>query len=116
MDPEFEGASVAVGRLTTQNKAEGFQDKARRVVFQYVMSQLDKSDPPIDFTVDGVYVVWFSKTLKNWKALVSTTLPDQMYYEVTYDGENKRVYLDAYKKHNNVTVLDDDFENGTFEG
>ena len=27
-----------------------------------------------------------------------TTLPDDMYYEVAYNGDKKEVYLDAYKK------------------
>jgi hypothetical protein len=36
----------------------------------------------------------------------STTLPDGMYYEVTYNGEMKETYLDAYKKFNNILVSD----------
>jgi len=55
--------------------------------------------------LDDVYVVWACKTLQNWKCLVSTTLPDGMYYEVTYDGDNRRAYLDAYKKFDNQTVI-----------
>ncbi len=51
-----------------------------------------------------VYVVWWSKTLQNWKALVSTTLPDGMYYEVTHNGDAGETYLDAYKKFDNVVV------------
>lgn len=35
----------------------------------------------------GNIVVWFSKTLQNWKALVSTNVSDGMYYEVTYNGD-----------------------------
>jgi hypothetical protein len=53
-----------------------------------------------------VYVVWFCKTLQNWKALVSTTLKDNMYYEVTYDGDGQRAYLDAYQKVHNLVVND----------
>lgn len=79
-------------------------EKAQRLVTDYVESHFDKSDPEIpDF---GVYIVWFSKTLQNWKALLSTTLPDQMYYEVTYNGDAKEAYIDAYKKFNNVKVAD----------
>lgn len=59
--------------------------------------------------MDNVFVVWFCKTLQNWKALVSTTIPDGMYYEVTYNGDKKEVYLDAYKKFENrkITELPD---------
>ena len=42
--------------------------------------------------------------MQNWKALVSTTLPDGMYYEVTYNGDKKEVYLDAYKKFENQEI------------
>lgn len=85
-----------------------YQDQARTHVFQYATSHLDKSDDTSAFTPDNVYVVWFSKTLRNWKALVSTTLHDGMYYEVTHDGENRRTYLDAYKKFDNVSIPDEE--------
>lgn len=53
-----------------------------------------------------VKLVWFCKTLQNWKAMVITTLEDQMYYEVTYDGDKKQTYLDAYRKLRNVCIPD----------
>ena len=49
-------------------------------------------------TDKDVYVVWLSKTLQNGKAMLSTTRPDGMYYEVTYNGDKKELYVDAYKK------------------
>jgi hypothetical protein len=80
-----------------------FMDKAKKIVRDYVNEHLDKSDTPVEFEV---YVVWFSKTLKNWKGLLSTTLPDQMYYEVTYNGHDCETYLDAYKKLENRRIPD----------
>jgi hypothetical protein len=82
-----------------------FQVKAKSIVHHYVQARLDKSDPPVDF---DVYVVWFAKVLQNWKVLISTTLPDGMYYEVTYNGDKGETYLDAYKKVDNVVIRDDD--------
>jgi hypothetical protein len=82
------------------------QNKAKKIVFGYVKSHLEKTDTHITFAEDEVYIVWFSKTLQNWKALLSTTLPDGMYYELTYDGDAEQVYLDAYKKFDNVTIPD----------
>lgn len=82
---------------------ESYQQRARRTVFLYVEKRFDKSDPPVSFSIDDVYVVWFCKTLQNWKALLSTTLPDQMYYEVTCNGDTSEIYLDAYRKTENVT-------------
>lgn len=81
------------------------QEKARRIVHEYAKSHLDISDrATLDF--DDVYVVWFSKTLQNWKALVGTELHDGMYYEVTYNGDKGETYLDAYKKFQNVCIPD----------
>lgn len=77
---------------------------ARTVVFEYVKTQFDKSDPPPEFTIDDVYVVWFAKTLQNWKACLSTNLPDRMYYELTYNGDMDSLYIDAYVKINNREI------------
>ena len=84
------------------------QGRARQLVFEYVKARLEKTDRHVTFAEDEVYVVWFSKTLQNWKALVSTTLPDGMYYEVTYNGGKRETYIDAYKKFDNVCVPDID--------
>jgi hypothetical protein len=83
-----------------------YQLIAKTVVLEYVRAHLDKSDAPILVSLDEVFVVWFSKTLQNWKALVSTTLPDQKYYEVTYNGNKDELYLDVYVKLENRTVED----------
>ena len=82
---------------------EPYMDKARRLVRTYIEARLDKSDPTPEFEV---YLVWFAKTLQNWKCLVSSTLPDGMYYEVTYNGDKQETYIDAYKKVENVCVVD----------
>jgi hypothetical protein len=80
------------------------QDMARALVYAYVKERLEKTDAHVTFGPNEVYVVWFSKTLQNWKALISTTLPDGMYYELTYDGDKAMVYLDAYKKFDNTAI------------
>lgn len=69
----------------------------------YANEHIDKTDN-VQITLNDVYIVWFCKTLQNWKALLSTTLPDGMYYEVTYNGDKKEVYLDAYKKFENRKI------------
>ena len=79
------------------------QEKAKQIVFNYVKNHIDKTDN-IKFTLDDVYVVWFCKTLQNWKALISTTLPDGIYYEVTHNGDTNETYVDIYKKWENFTV------------
>lgn len=70
-------------------------------VKNYANNHLDKSDN-IQISIDDVFVVWSCKTLQNHKALLSTTLHDGMYYELTFNGDKKELYLDAYKKFENV--------------
>lgn len=79
--------------------------KAKRLVIDYFNSRVEKTDNVI-LTEKDVYIVWFSKTLQNWKALVSTTISDGMYYEVTYNGDKKETYLDVYKKWENKRIPD----------
>lgn len=42
------------------------QEKARRIVMDYFNAHVDKTDKK-QITMDDVFVVWFSKTLQNWK-------------------------------------------------
>lgn len=69
----------------------------------YFNKHADKADN-IQITKDDVFVVWSCKTLQNNKALVSTTISDGMYYEITHNGDKKETYVDVYKKWDNCTV------------
>ena len=80
---------------------EIFIQLCKDTVREYVKAHLDITDGNIDF---NVYIVWYCKALQNWKALVSTTLTDGMYYELTYNGDKEEMYLDAYKKFENKCI------------
>lgn len=80
---------------------QNFIDKSKAVVLDYVNNRLDKTDN-VKIGEDDVFVVWSCKTLQNNKALLSTTLSDGMYYELTFNGDKSEIYLDAYKKWENV--------------
>ena len=83
--------------------SQKFIDKCKEIVVNYTNDHLDKSDNK-EVSIDDVFVVWNCKTLQNNKALLSTTLFDGMYYECTYNGDKKEMYVDAYKKWENFKV------------
>lgn len=81
------------------------QERAKQIVADYFNNHADKTDH-VYIATDDVFVVWFCKTLQNWKALLSTTVSDGMYYEVTHNGDKGETYLDTYKKWENVCIPD----------
>jgi hypothetical protein len=78
------------------NNPDEFLHKAKRLVATEVNS--------VD--IDDVYIVWFCKTLGNWKALVNTDKVNGMYWEVTYNGAKKETYVDTYRKTDNRAISD----------
>lgn len=83
----------------------GYMDKAKEVVVDYFNENVDKTDQK-EISKEDVFIVWFSKTLQNWKALVSTNISDGMYYEITHNGNKGETYLDVYKKWENKCIKD----------
>ena len=79
-------------------------NKVKKLVIDYILNHLDKSDETPQFKV---YTVWKCKILQNWKYLCASTLPDGMYYELTFDGDKNCWYLDAYKKFDNQCITVD---------
>lgn len=75
--------------------------KAMEIVSRYIREHLDATDNVQDFSV---FTVWKAKVLQNWKYLISSTLPDGMYYELTYNGDDNVWYLDAYNKFENRVI------------
>lgn len=75
----------------------------KSTVVDYANNHIDKTDHKT-ITEDDVFIVWLCKTLQNHKALVSTTISDGMYYELTYNGDKNELYLDAYKKWENKCI------------
>lgn len=77
-----------------------FEKLCKSIVVDYFNSHADKTDF-IKITEDDVFIVWLCKTLQNNKALVSTTMPDGVYYEITHNGDKAETYVDVYKKWEN---------------
>lgn len=79
-----------------------FIDMAKQAVAEYYNSYL----PGSSVHKDDVFVVWFNKALQNWKATASTIYEDDRYFELTYNGDKRELYVDEYvKKGNRVMYL-----------
>lgn len=76
---------------------------AKQQVFDMAKNGIDPTDN-VKFSIEDVYVVNYSFVLWNHKALLSTQLPDGKYYEVTYDKETKKMYVDCYVRLNQKVV------------
>lgn len=56
-------------------------------------------------SVDDLYVVWLVKALQNNKCLISTRYKgDTSYFEFTYNGDEKEIYMDVYEKRMNKAI------------
>ena len=86
--------SMQIERVTNMD------NKALNILRTYILENLGSTDIP-DFEL---FIVWKCKALQNWKYLLASTLPDGMYYELTYNGDKKEWYIDAYKKFQNCVV------------
>lgn len=86
-----------------------FEVICKNLIIDYVNSHFDHTDNVKKIGIKDVYVVWMCKTLQNSKALLSTTVPDLKYYEITYNGDKDEIYLDVYVKLENNKVQSDKF-------
>ncbi len=84
-------------------KNNDFEKLCIKTIVDYYNSRVEITDG-IKISEENVYIVWSCKTLQNNKAMVSTTISDGMYYELTYNGDKKELYLDAYKKWENKAI------------
>lgn len=85
-------------------KNNDFEKLCIKTIVDYFNNRVEITDD-MKITEDDVFIVWSCKTLQNNKAMVSTTISDGMYYELTYNGDKKELYLDAYKKWENKCIL-----------
>lgn len=76
---------------------------AKQEVADYFNQHVDKASGHL-LSANDIYIVWFCKTLQNWKALLSTPVDDGMYYEITHNGDKNETYVDVYKRWDNLCV------------
>lgn len=87
-----------------------FEVICKNLIIEYVNSHFDKTDDVKPIDIKDVYVVWLCKALQNSKALLSTTVPDGKYYEFTYNGDKKEMYMDVYTKLENICISETKFD------
>ena len=92
------------------NDSYEFEVICKNLIVDYVNEHFDQTDGTQPIDIRNVYVVWMCKTLKNSKALLSTTIPDGKYYEMTYNGEKDELYMDVYTKVQNICVPSSEFK------
>ena len=80
----------------------------KNIILDYIKNEKEITDKKIKINIEDVYVVWSVKVLQNNKFLMSTTSPDGLYYELTYNGDKEEVYVDVYKKWKNYVVKRDE--------
>ena len=81
-----------------------FEKLCIKFVKDYTNKHIGKTDKREPITEEDVFVVWSCKTLQNNKALLSTNVSDGMYYECTYNGDKDEIYVDVYKKWENLVI------------
>ena len=84
-------------------KNNEFEKLCIKTIVDYFNNRVEITDD-MKISEENVFIVWSCKTLQNNKAMVSTTVSDGMYYELTYNGDKKELYLDAYKKWENRAI------------
>lgn len=101
---DWQDDTMKISKATPEtNTNKDMMTRFKEIVADYANEHIDKTDG-VKVTTDDVYIVWFCKTLQNWKALLSTSISDGMYYELTVNGDKEELYLDAYKKWENRVI------------
>lgn len=90
----------------TRFGSDEFIKLSKKLVKNYYDEMFRDFDrPDVTNLPNDIYVVWECFILGNQKCLISTDVNDGMYFEVTYNKESNKVFVDAYKKKMNSEYL-----------
>lgn len=82
-------------------KHKEFLRLCQRKVSEYENKRVDIKE---EIDADDVFFVWSCKTLQNSKCLMSTPIKGTYYYEFTLNGDKGEIYMDVYKKVENIAL------------
>ena len=71
-----------------------------------------RSNAPYAISKDDVSIVWQCRALQNYKVTLTEVPPNGTYYEANYNGDKKELYLDVYKKVDNICLSFPEFKVG----
>lgn len=74
---------------------------SRHEVMKLANANLEKGKK---IKLGDVYIVWQCWILGYWKAMLSTTVEDGLYYEFTFDRKKKAAYLVTYGEQDNKVI------------
>ena len=74
-----------------------FIDAAKNAIMMYL------KNPKLE--AEDIQIVWVCKTLQNCKGLFFAPVEDELYFEITYNGNEDEMYMDVYRKLDNVVVV-----------
>ena len=92
-----------IGRINRDVNMYKLQEKAINAARTVLITKFSYNAN--ELALMDMYVVWFSKTLQNWKALISGVHINE-YIEVTYNGDKKETYIDVYQNACNECLMD----------
>lgn len=90
-----------VFKIPEGEDSEISMERARKIVRGYVDQWLAGKGEA--YTYD-VYVVWFSRLMGNWKAFISTSIPDMDSFQIWYDHDRDKTYVEVFRLSASIEV------------
>lgn len=88
------------------------EQEFRRWAIQAVQTYYIENNKSYIIDKDKISIVWQCRALQNYKATLTVVPPNGMYFEATYNGDKKELYLDVYKKIDNICLSPYEFKVG----